>query len=470
MPDVDIDLLSIERGLVMAPAGCGKTWLISDALARHPERKPILVLTHTTAGVVALRKRLSERQVDPDRYRPATLDGWALRVATMFPERSGYGASIPNQLDYPAIRKAVYLLLKEGHISDILRASYARLFVDEYQDCSIRQHAIVYFAATVLPTCILGDPLQAIFDFGVDDKLADWDEHVRAQFPLVIELNRPWRWINAGTEALGNWFLHVRRQLLARLPIDLDTAPKEVGWVQLDGSSEDEIRLNAIRSASYSDRTLLVIGDSQDAPSRHQLAGELEGVTVVEPVDLKEMTEFARTFDLTASNALARLVYFAETIISNVGAKELLKRVGTLVGERVRQEPTSSERAAIAFTQRRTHDAAASMLGVLSTSTGAHVYRPTVLNAFLRALDLARRVQGVSLHEAAVRVREQNRLSGRPMPKRAIGSTLLLKGLEAEGVVVLNGDSQSARNLYVAMTRGSKSVIVCSRCPVLSPA
>jgi DNA helicase-2/ATP-dependent DNA helicase PcrA len=42
MAAVEIDLRSINRGLVIAPAGCGKTQLITDALTRHDGSKPIL--------------------------------------------------------------------------------------------------------------------------------------------------------------------------------------------------------------------------------------------------------------------------------------------------------------------------------------------------------------------------------------------------------------------------------------------
>ena len=49
----DVDLLSIDKGTVTAPAGCGKTHLIALALDRHQGLKPILVLTHTNAGVAA---------------------------------------------------------------------------------------------------------------------------------------------------------------------------------------------------------------------------------------------------------------------------------------------------------------------------------------------------------------------------------------------------------------------------------
>jgi DNA helicase IV len=51
-----------------------------------------------------------------------------------------------------------------------------------------------------------------------------------------------------------------------------------------------------------------------------------------------------------------------------------------------------------------------------------------------------------------------------------VGSTLLLKGLEADISVVLNAGALNARNLYVAMTRGSRRVLVCSPTPILNPA
>ena len=63
MDHVEIDLRAIERGTVTAPAGCGKTQLIAHALAGHRGNKPILVLTHTNAGVAALRGRLDRAGV-----------------------------------------------------------------------------------------------------------------------------------------------------------------------------------------------------------------------------------------------------------------------------------------------------------------------------------------------------------------------------------------------------------------------
>lgn len=94
------------------------------------------------------------------------------------------------------------------------------------------------------------------------------------------------------------------------------------------------------------------------------------------------------------------------------------------------------------------------------------VHRPAILYSVLKALrDAAPGT--VPLAEAARRVREENRMLGRPLPKRAVGSTLLLKGLEAEVAVVLNTDGMSAQHLYVAMTRGSMRLVVCSGTPTI---
>jgi DNA helicase-2/ATP-dependent DNA helicase PcrA len=166
-----------------------------------------------------------------------------MRLISTFPQRSGHDPDLLKLArpgtDYPNIRVAAAKLLKADHINDVLKASYARLIVDEYQDCSIRQHAVVAYAAQTLPTCVLGDPMQAIFGFGVDD-LATWDEQVRGYFPLAGELATPWRWINAGAEPLGRWLLEVRGKLLRGELVDLRTAPKGVTWVQLDGTKDHE--------------------------------------------------------------------------------------------------------------------------------------------------------------------------------------------------------------------------------------
>jgi DNA helicase-2/ATP-dependent DNA helicase PcrA len=105
----EIDLLDVYCGSVTTPAGCGNSQLIADSLSRHSGRKPILILTHTNAGVAALRSRLDRAEVKSSSYRLATLDGWALRTLKTFPARSETDI---DHLD-PPIRATTILRLSE---------------------------------------------------------------------------------------------------------------------------------------------------------------------------------------------------------------------------------------------------------------------------------------------------------------------------------------------------------------------
>lgn len=472
MPASEIDLLAIDRGTVTAPAGCGKTHLIAEALSRHRGDKPVLVLTHTNAGVVALRGRLDKAGVSSKAYLLSTIDGWTMRLISTFPTRSGHDPDLLKLArpgtDYPSIRVAAVKLLKAGHVTDVLKATYARLIVDEYQDCSIRQHAVVGYASQVLPTCILGDPMQAIFGFG-GDGLATWDEQVCGYFPLAGQLATPWRWINAGTEPLGRWLLDVRGKLLRGEPVDLRTAPSGVTWVHLDGTNDHERRLEAARvRPPGEDCRVLIIGDSTNPDSQRRFASQTPGAVTVEAVDLKDLVAFAKRFDVASPQALQHLAEFAQSVMRNVGAADFIQRVSALRRGTARTEPTEAEESALAFVRDPSHRRAVDVLVEIGKQGGVTPHRPAVLRACIKALQLCEGTEGLAFHDAAVRMREQNRLVGRPLPKRAVGSTLLLKGLEAEAAVILNADALDARNLYVAMTRGSRRLIVCSGSPVLN--
>lgn len=474
MPDPDIDLLAFNRGTVTAPAGCGKTHLIANTLARHTEEKPILVLTHTNAGVAALRGRLDRAGVPSKVYRLSTIDGWAMKLISTFPGRSAHNPSLlklsnPSS-DYPGIRSAAIGLLRAEHVSDILDASYSRLMVDEYQDCSTLQHALVDCAAAVLPTCVLGDPLQAIFGFG-SDRLANWDGEVCRYFPVVGELKTPWRWINAGADRLGHWLLGIRSKLLQGKPVDLCEAPDEVTWVELDGTEDHPRRLKAARvNPPGGSGSVLIIGDSTNPSMQRQFAGQTPGAVTVEAVDLRDLISFANVFDVSAPSALEDLSKFAESVMTNVDAAGLVRRINSITSGRARKDPTDVERAALAFVGSPSHERAVDLLVEMGKESAMRTHRPAVLRACLKALQHSSGRDGVSFYDAALRLREHYRVLGRPLPRRAVGSTLLLKGLEAEVAVILNADVMNARNLYVAMTRGSRSLVVCSHRRILRPA
>ncbi|MFL1484797.1 UvrD-helicase domain-containing protein [Marinobacter sp. LN3S78] len=471
MDRAEIDLLAVTRGTVTAPAGCGKTQLIAQALVAHRDRKPILVLTHTNAGVAALRGRLSQAGVPANAYRLSTIDGWALRLISSFPGRSAHDPEIlrlasPSR-DYPLIREAAGRLLQAGHVSEVLKASYAHLIVDEYQDCSVPQHNIVCFLSLILPTCVLGDPMQAIFGFR-GNALADWSQQVCTHFPIVGELSTPWRWRNVGAEALGEWLLEARRLLASRQSVDLRTAPPEyVTWFPAVPPNDHQQRLAAARIAPpAADGRVLIIADSRSRDAQRKFASQTPGASTVEAVDLQDLIAFCTSFDVSSPLALGQVLNFAQSVMTNVGVTQLKQRLESLRRGTARNPPNDAERRALEFERAPSIAAAAVLLSELHGLPGVRVYRPSILYGVLRALREAS-AGNTPLVEAGLRVREENRLLGRPLPKRAVGSTLLLKGLEAETVVLLNTEGMNAQHLYVAMTRGSMRLVVCSANPIL---
>lgn len=467
----EIDLLAIERGSITAPAGCGKTQLIADTLIAYTQEKPVLILTHTNAGVAALRVRLKRAGVPGSAYRVSTIDGLSMRLISKFPARSRHNPQILElnnaSTDYPAIRDAARQLLNSGHVAQPICGTYSRLLVDEYQDCSLTQHAIVLGLAQLLPTCVLGDPMQAIFSFR-GNQLVNWTE-VLAQFPVAGELRTPWRWRLAGTENLGQWLLAIRQQLQAGHPVDLHVAPPQVQWVELLAGTEVQQRREAARTvAPNANGTVLIIGDAMNVQGRHQLTSQTPGAMAVEAVDLRDLVSFARQFDLREANSLAQLIAFASSVMTGVGAANLQTRIETLRAGRARTAPTLVEAACVDFAAGPTMELALRVLSALADQPGSRVYRPEVLHCCRSAMQTSAG-SATDFLSAAIQARERNRHLGRPLARRAVGSTLLLKGLEADVSVILHPELMTAQNLYVALTRGAKQIVVCSSTPILTP-
>ena len=187
-------------GYVVAP-GYGKTHLIADAVGLATRRQ--LVLTHTYAGVNALRRKMRELSVPSSAYRVDTIASWALRLCLSYPGVSEWTVQRPAGQQWTTLYHACGALLDHPFIRRILKASYGGLYVDEYQDCSTAQHQLVLRLARDLPCRILGDPLQAIFDFA-NESPVDWDGEITTNFESLGQLETPYRWLRAGLLISGS--------------------------------------------------------------------------------------------------------------------------------------------------------------------------------------------------------------------------------------------------------------------------
>jgi DNA helicase-2/ATP-dependent DNA helicase PcrA len=469
----EIDLLGSSGGSVTAAAGSGKTQLIADTVKAHRGAGRILVLTHTNAGRSALETRLAAEKADPGKYRVATIDSWMLRLAASYPERSAIDKQwlqlADKRNDYPRVRQAAVRLLASGDISELVQASYSRVLVDEYQDCSQIQHTAVREVSKLVPTCVLGDPQQSIFAF--DHEPVDWDSEVLTCFPELGTLKEPWRWKRVDCTPLGTWLGECREALKHGERIDLRGAPKQfVTWRQHDHASAIKVRQQAAAEKPAQGKwSMLVLADSDKKQSHRTLARRTPGLVTIEALDMEDLVTFAATFDITAGDAAAHLVVFLATLMAQLDAKQLLKRLETLLGGVPRKDPSPHEAALVKLARTRTFESALEAALACRNAPRVRLYRPEVYRVLLSAM---RRVvsQNCTFKDAARAACEANRHAGRPAVQRAVGSTLLLKGLECDVAVVLNPAMMNAQNLYVALTRGSRQLVVCSESRWLQPA
>jgi DNA helicase-2/ATP-dependent DNA helicase PcrA len=343
------------------------------------------------------------------------------------------------------------------------------MIVDEYQDCSEVQHAIVYFAAQSLRTCVLGDPMQAIFGFQ-GNALADWQRQVCAHFPVAAELTIPWRWINAGEEAFGRYLLEVRYALAAGQGVDLSSAPSNVSWVQLDGQEDHQRRLRAGAAPAAKDERVLIIADSKNPAGQRQFASQIPGAVTAENVDMRDLVTFGEGLNLAAPGLLDHVVGFASSVMANAVGANLLNRVATLRAGRERRPASPVEVYAVRLVESPSYRGIAELLSEIGQEHGVRTHRPAILRGALRMLRSCGDCIDLAPADAAVQERERSRLIGRPLAKRTVGSTLLLKGLEADVAVILDPSEIDRRHLYVAMTRGAKRLVICSRTQRLTPA
>lgn len=462
-------LLSAARGSVVAPAGCGKTELIARAVGTTGG-EGTLVLTHTHAGVKAIKDRLARLGVDRRRARVETIAGWCLRYACAYPSTAQLPSTEPVRQEWDAVYDGALRLLSLRALQAVVRASYRRVFVDEYQDCTLRQHAVVVALANHLPTCVLGDPLQGIFSFAGGTLC--WGKQVEEAFPPLGTLTEPWRW-KGKNENLGRWLLDLRSPLKAGAEIDLSAGP--LTW---QAASADNQRAAAYRLGKEPGPVVAVRKWAKDA---HAFARNLGGFyPSMEEMDCNDLLSLAADMDRLAGAArAARLIRFAGECFTevasalasalaqfdkgNIPSGSRYPKVGDVVNA-LAGVATGAGVTEVVHAMRK-----------IETLSGAKLFRRELWREGVRTFLEFDRGTAPTVRQAAWNLRNRHRLNGRAVDARIVSRTLLIKGLEFDHALVLNADEfedpkkpgDGARNFYVAATRGSRSLAVLSTSPRL---
>lgn len=461
-------VLSMLPCSVTLPAGTGKTELIAASVAEAARRGGTsLVLTHTHAGVDALRRRMKKFGVANDRVIVRTIDSWAYDLIAHFPDLSGLAVSAaPDWSESAEYHLAAARASRSAAVMRMLKVSYTHLFVDEYQDCLIDQHELVLALANALPSAVFGDPLQSLFNFGKNRPI-EWETDVLPNFPAVQFEYRPRRW-SPDHQALGTWLLAIRKHLLIGEPLSLSSGP--VSWVRRESFNTF---VDVCYKASKLDGTIAILG--QFRPDCVKAASSLKGTfSVMEAIDEKLTMTLAKTIDTEHGPEIAKAVVDFAVGCSIGLSKHISAPKRRQLGEGRSFSSTSVElqpayEAVLRVRSAPETENIRTALELLRKLPNVAVHCRDAWDEIINSVTIAG-TEGCSVTEALVRTRNHSRAVGRRPAARVVSRPLLVKGLEYDHVVILNPERYSAQELYVALTRGSKTVTVISDAAVLPAA
>lgn len=451
---------------VLLPAGSGKTELIIAAAA-HAGRSGgrQLILTHTHAGVHAIRDRASTLAASKS-VVVSTIDSVALQLASSFRPSVVVASSEP---DWPEVEDAALDILANRHVRKSLRDAYAGLFVDEYQDCSERQHELVLaLRAAGLPTRVFGDPLQSVFGFAGQPTVT-WTS-VRTALRDHPVPTHPWRWHESAPE-LGDWLDGLRQDLKSGTSRELRDPPSQVRIEQV--RRDDYAALaSAVRKVvdTYPDDSIAIIRQCQPRQYQSQ-AQQLRGFACVDAVGLPDVVTLAQTVDEAIDNVGKTLAVVQFLRKSLVFRKQPIP-LATLAEKLSAGQPPPSTTKNTSPTRRRAYEATTDCLdGFDGASLGSllaalrdpdtRILRPDNWYGLIETAD--HWVPGETLAEAVQATVDRRRHRGRRVPRRVVSTPLLLKGLEFDHVILTHVDEfRDPEFLYVAATRASRSLTICT--------
>ena len=460
-------LLSSAPCSIELPAGTGKTELLATSVERLYQRDlRALVLTHTNAGVDALRRRFRRREVRSTAFRVETIASLAFQLVRAYPTLAGFTATeLPDWTQSRRFIQGATKVLEAEAIRSMFTNSFDYVFIDEYQDCDVNQHAFALALRRAIPgTVILGDPLQAIFTFG--DPLPDWERDVLTAFPPYSVPIHPYRWVQHNQD-LGQWLLDVRPQLQTGQRFDISKgAAAGVSFIPNRGPATLAHAANLIRSTSESVVLLDKWPNDVASHARH-LGGRF---VVMEDIAGGFMSRSLKNLpaegDPQIAAWVARLAKQCMIGLAKID-RPILKKLdaGQAVSHLARSGLEPALCALDALQGNPTYQEAARAGAEILRCNGVRLFRREAWQDTCGAL-VQTAGNGDSPEANLTRRREGLRRAGRPEQKRVASRTLLVKGLEYDHVIIADlSKMRDPKNLYVALSRARKSVIVIGSSP-----
>lgn len=444
-----------QSGFVEAPAGCRKTEAIIKTVGTFCDGCQ-LVLTHTHAGVDALRQRFRTHSVARGKYHVDTIAGWSWGWVRMYPSNAAYCGPV-DIAEWADVYSAMCNLLHKDFVKQGILNSYSGVIVDEYQDCTAQMHAVIVELKRLLPCRVLGDDLQGIFGFR-DEKLIDWSE-VRAEFANDLgALETPHRWIKAGNERLGRWLLASRADFRANREPSYRNSP-----VEHRSMSYSDLSRKFTGVVRQKEGRICIIGHkARPLPAGIETSLVNQKYRVLEPNDLSVLQDLVRAIcDGEAAKTPKAVMAFFKRVFGALEPDD--KQFFQRILSNKRQRVWRADRRALC--EKHAEGVTPRLLFDLLEYVGKKPGIPCKLKESVSALQCileAHLETGAGIKALYADEIARRKYHSRSNAYRCIGSTLLVKGLEFDHAIVLRAPAWQAgwgthKDVYVALTRGAKS-------------
>ena len=463
MKNEEIALIqSKHNAAIIAPAGHGKTEMITEMVDKLPGKK--LVLTHTNAGVSALTQRMCRKNISKKKYYLSTISSFCMKWCDAYPNTAGVDSAIKitDNKFYPMVHAGAVRIFQNAWARKIIATTYNCIIVDEYQDCVLIQHQIFVELNKTLPVYVLGDPLQAIFGF--KEKLVSWKN---IDFDITRVETYPWRWEKTNP-SLGQYLNDVRSQLLPGLDgqvVKLSTNPSQEAVHRIGTSALHDGKI--YRIANQYETVLYIAKWESDTIAFSKGTGGL--FQHDETQNLKTLYATTQLLDIDDGYSRANAIFnFIRECASGV-ATELKSYEGHIKDgdfefSAIKKFPEFGKRMERLY-KCHGHNDMMSVLDWIKNEPNFRIHRRELFTEMQRSIRRARDLN-IPITQAAQEIRmipgNQSKYAG--FKKRA-SRTLLSKGLEFECVIIdMSKVGQkaysrySSTEMYVAMTRATKAI------------
>lgn len=445
---------SNKNGIIIAPAGCGKTESIVNLIKEYTGDKKILVLTHTNAGIENIERRLRKKKISTKKCNIYTIASFCSIYVTAFRVTSKiYDNS------YEQIYSKMDELMNNNHIKNIIKNTYELMLVDEYQDCNLIQHSIIRKVSKLISYKIYGDPLQAIYNF---EKTNIKFEHIiNKDYELLENMTYPWRWKNCNYE-MGNWINLSREKLIENDLNIFNSLPNGVEVFKYD--NYQDLCKKAIQFSYYNGRNVILFNlENQANTFCKKLGGRFFFQEEIECKALKNLIEY-----IDNKNVLGIVKEFIK--ISKMCFTNFLTEYNNVVnkaeknnfdfkGLKTNKELANLISTAIVEFKLQT---LIEMADVIDKNTNLKLYRKElweVLKKLLKELLANNR----TAKETLILIRNSKINNNNFKYKNMVSRILLVKGLEFENVFIVNPDELTKELLYVAISRPTQRLIIAEK-------